>query len=376
MADAAPTGVRVLRVGSVLGVPIELAPSWFLLAAIVVVSYGPALARNGDPARGYLAAAAFAVLLLVSVLLHEVGHATVARLLRLRVKRITVSFLAGLTEVTDPPGTPARALAVSGAGPLVSVLLTGIGFAATRALPHGTDARAVIGLFALSNAGLALFNLLPGLPLDGGGMLRALVWKLSGSSSTGTVVAAQAGRVLAVVVVPLTVFVVVPAIGARQSLVGVVTSVLIAGFLYAGATASLRAARVERRLHGLGAAVLARPALAVPAAMPLAEALRRAHDAGLHAIVVVDEAGRPRAVVSEAAVAAVPLHRRPWIAVGDLARPLEDGLLLDPGLSGAGLVDAVRRTPASEYVVRGPQPLVLVAADLAGVASGAPQAVA
>ncbi len=376
MAEAAPAGTRVLRVGRVLGVPVELAPSWFLLAAVVVVSYGPVLARNGAPARGYVAAAAFAVLLLVSVLLHEVGHCVAARLLRLRVRRIHVSFLAGLTEVTDPPQTPGRAFAVSIAGPLVSVLLTGVGLAAVHALPAGSDVRAVVGLFALSNGGLAVFNLLPGLPLDGGGLLRALVWKLTGDASTATLVAAQAGRVLAVGVLPLSVLVVAPLVGARLSTVGVVVSAFVAVFLYAGATSSLRVARMERRLRGLVATALARPALAVPATLPLAEALRRAHTAALHAMVVVDDHGRPQAVVSEAAVTAVPEHRRPWVCVGDLARPLEAGLLLDAGLSGAQLVEAVRRTPASEYVVRGPEPRVLVAADLARVAGGTAQAVA
>ena len=99
---------RVLRVGSVMGVPVELTPSWFLLAALVTVAYGPALS-GGDPVRGHAAAACFAVLLLASVLLHEVGHCLAARLLGLRVRRIGVSFLAGVTEVTDPPPTPGRA---------------------------------------------------------------------------------------------------------------------------------------------------------------------------------------------------------------------------------------------------------------------------
>lgn len=375
MADAVPARTRALRVGRVLGVPVELAPSWFLLAAVVVVSYGPALGRQGAPARGYAAAAAFALLLLLSVLLHEVGHCVAARLLRLRVRRITVSFLAGLTEVTDPPPTPGTAYAVSIAGPLVSVLLTGIGVAVAQAMPAGGQARSVAWLFALSNGGLAAFNLLPGLPLDGGAVLRALIWKLTGDAATATVVSAQVGRALAVAVVPLAVLV-APLVGARLSIAGVVISAFVALFLYAGATASLRTARVERRLRGLVAAALARPALAVPATLPLAEALRQAHTAGLHAIVVVAGDGRLQAVVSEAAVTAVPEHRRPWIAVGDLARPLEDGLLLDPGLAGAGLAEALRRTPASEYVVRGSEPRVLVAADLARVSEGTAGAVA
>lgn len=368
MSDAAPPRGRALRVGRILGVPVELSPSWFLLAAVVVVSYGPVLASREGDRQGYVSAAAFAVLLLASVLLHEVGHCVTARALGLRVRRISVSFLAGLTEVTDPPQTPGRAFSVSAAGPAVSVLLTAVGYVATQLLPDGSAGRQLAGLFALSNGGLAVFNLLPGLPLDGGGMLRALVWRISGKASTGTLVSAHVGRAIAVLVVPLSV-VVVPLLGLQISTVGIVTSGFVALFLYAGSTAALRGARVEGRLRDVGAGSLARPALAVAAGLPLGEALRRAHAAGLHAMVVVDPAGRPVALVSEAAVIAVPEHRRAWVPVGDLSRRLEDGLLLDPALSGVDLVEAVRRTPASEYLVRGPEPRVLVAADLAQAAS-------
>lgn len=360
---------RQLRIGRVLGVPVELAPSWFLLAALVVLSYGPVLGGPYDSgAHGYLQAAAFAVLLLVSVLLHEVGHCVVARLFGLRVQRISVSFLAGLTEVTDPPPTPARAFSVSFAGPAVSALLTAVAYAATQVLPSGSTARDLAALCALSNGGLTVFNLLPGLPLDGGGVLRALVWRVSGSSSTGTLVSAHAGRVLAVLVVPLSVLVAGPLLGYRLSTLGLVTTGFVALFLYAGSTAALRGARLEGRLRGVDARAMARPALVVPASLPLGEALRRAHVARLHAMVVVDAAGRPQALVNEAAVAAVPEHRRPWISVGDLSRPLEDGLLLEPGLAGVALLEAVQRTPATEYLVRGPEPRVLVAADLVSAA--------
>ncbi len=217
MTPTARPAARTLPLGRVLGVPVDIAPSWLLFFGLVVVLYGPTLGERDGSVGGYLAAAAFAVLLLGSVLLHEVGHCVAARLLRLRVRRITVSFLAGLTEITDPPPTPGRAFAVSGAGPLVSVLLAAAGFAGLALLPDvGSTTRTVVGLFALSNAGLAVFNLLPGLPLDGGGLLRALVWRISGDPSTGTVVSAHAGRVLALAVLPLTALVAARHRGAAQ----------------------------------------------------------------------------------------------------------------------------------------------------------------
>ncbi len=366
MTAEAPAGVRVLQVGRLLGVPVQLSPTWFLLAALVVVAYGPALAPRDEPVRGYLAAAVSAVLLLVSVLLHELGHCLAARLLGLRVRRVTVSFLAGVTEVLDPPSSPGRAYAVAAAGPMVSLLLTGVGVAASQALPDGT-ARAVVTVLALSNAALTVFNLLPGLPLDGGAVLRAAVWQVTGDPVRGTVVGAQAGRVLGAVVVPGVVLVGAPLLGAPLSVVSVGTGALVAGFVFLGADGALRASRVEQRVVGVSAASLARPALPVAEDLPLAEALRRAHAARLHAMVVVDGAGRALAVVDEAAVTAVPEDRRPWVSVGALARTLEPGLLLAPDLAGPDLLEAVRRVPASEYVVADATsaPHVLAADDLA-----------
>lgn len=361
---AAPPG-RGLRLGRVLGVPVLLQPSWFLFAAITVFAYGPLL---GDgPYDGYLAAGSFAALLLASVLLHEIGHCVVARRFGLPVRSITVSFLAGATEITDPPQTPLREFAVAVAGPLVSLLLGAVGLVGALALPVGT-ARTLFVLLAVSNGLVGVFNLLPGLPLDGGRVLRAAVWRLTGDPDRATVVSAQAGRVVGLVVVPLALFGAVPLLGGRVTLVGAAFALLLGAFIYGGATASLKAARLSRRLPAVTVARLARPALSVPGDLPLAETLRRTAERGLHAIVVVDGAGRPDAVVSEAAVLDVPPARRPWVPVSSVARRLEAGLLLEPALAGEALLAAMRATPGSEYVIRDPAgdpPRVLVAADIA-----------
>jgi CBS domain-containing protein len=104
------------------------------------------------------------------------------------------------------------------------------------------------------------------------------------------------------------------------------------------------------RLPKVTVAALARPALRVPADMPLAEAVRRAHVANARGLVVVDAADRLEAVVSEAAVAATPEQRRPWVTVGTVAKRMEPGLLLDAGLRGEDLLMAMRAHPSAEYV--------------------------
>jgi Zn-dependent protease len=343
-----------LRLGRVLGVPVFLARSWFLFAAFIVLSYGPVLSEQVGTTRGYTAAASYALLLLASVLLHEIGHCVVARAFDLPVRSITVTLLAGITEITEPPQTPAREYCVAVVGPMVSLLLAGIGLACIPVFEPHTLARLVVTGAAVSNAAVAAFNLLPGLPLDGGRVLKAIAWRLSGDQQRATVVSAWSGRVVAAVVVPLVVLVVLPALGAgRPGLGQILLAALIAAFLYAGATAALRSAQLSRRLPGLSAARLARRAVAVPSDLPLAEALRRAHEAQAYGIVVVDSSGRPESVVNEEAVRATPESRRPWVTVGSLSRHLGPGMVLDPSLAGEQLLQALRATPAGEYLVRG-----------------------
>jgi CBS domain-containing protein len=148
---------------------------------------------------------------------------------------------------------------------------------------------------------------------------------------------------------------------------------LLAAFIWVGATQSLSAATVSARMPAVEIGSLVRPTLSVPPDLPVAEALRRAWSSQVRALVVVDATGVPRALVSEAHVMAVPEARRPWTTIADVARPLEPGLVLTDSLSGAEVVEAFRRTPASEYLVVGRDGSavgVLAAADVARILQG------
>jgi Zn-dependent protease len=362
-APALPAGVRL---GRVLGVPVLVSPTWLLFGAFVLVSYGPALAERVGPVRGYVAAGSYAVLLLASVLLHEVGHCAVARTLGLPVRSITVTFLAGMTDIAEPPQTPAQEYAVAVVGPMVSLLLAGLGAGLlplfqTDSLPY----LLALGT-AATNGVVAAFNLLPGLPLDGGRVLRAVLWRLTGDSQRATVLAASAGRVVALVAVPALVLGVLPALGLGAPSIGTaVLAALVATFVFGGATAALRQARLVQRLPAGTVRRLARPALCVPGDLPLAEAVRRVQEARLHAVVVVDRAGRPVALGDEAAVLSVPESRRPWVPMSSVARTLEPGLVLSPDLAGEQLLATLRATPSTGYLVELESgPAVLTAADV------------
>ena len=362
--EQASPALKGVRLGRVVGVPVLVSPSWLVFAAVVVGGFGPLLADEHGTAPGYAGAAAFAVLLLLSVLLHEIGHCVVARAFGLPVRSITVTFLAGLTEITEPPQTPAREYAVAVVGPTVSLLLAGLGWAGRDLFEAGSLPFQLMTVVAASNALVAAFNLLPGLPLDGGRVLRSVLWKVTGDPDGATRTAAWAGRGVALVVVPALMLVVLPAVGLAQvSVLTVLFSALVATFIYAGASATLAQEQLKQRLPRASVAALSRRAVAMTEEVPLAVAVLRAQEAQAHGVVVVDSTGRPRAVVSEAAVLATPEDRRPWVTVGSVARSLVDGMVLDASLTGQPLVEALRRTPATEYVVADGAGFRVLAAD-------------
>jgi Zn-dependent protease len=319
-----------------------------------------------SPARlRYLVAAAFVVLLYLSVLIHELSHCAVARAFRLPVRRVLLYPLGGFSEIEREPPTPSQEFLVSVAGPLISLALAGGGYLLTTVV-HQDIAHQLIDQLFRANLVVGVFNLLPGLPLDGGRLFRAGWWKLTGKPVAATIAAAWAGRVLAVLIilVPLGLF------GTSlQSLISYywIWLAVIAAFIWIQSGQSIRAAKVRERLPQLRARTLARRAIPVPPSLPLAEAIRRADEVQARALVVVDHDSTPIAIVNENAVMATPEQRRPWIETGTLARALDPGLVLSADLSGMELIEAVRRTPASEYLLIEPSGAVygvLAATDL------------
>ncbi len=364
-----PTGG--VSFGRIAGIPILVSPWWFVIAAFITVQFAPTVAaRFPSLPRGasYAVALAFVLLLYGSVLLHELGHALVARALGLPVRRIVLQLLGGVSEIAKEPDTAGREYLVSIAGPMISVLLTGVGFAVMFTLHGDGVARALVGEFAIANGLVAVFNLLPGLPLDGGRVLRAAVWHLCGDPLRATRAAGMVGRGLAVLVA-LAPLILYAAVGRPVSLFESFYVLLIAAFIWGSATASLAQASLRSVLPRLRARALTRRALPVRGDVPLAEAVRRAQAASARALVVVDSAGRPTGLVAETAVSAVPEERRPWLPVADLSHPIGEGLRLDADLAGDALVEAVQATPSSEYLVVEPNGSVygvLAQADLVG----------
>jgi Zn-dependent protease/CBS domain-containing protein len=351
-----PPGGGILM-GRPFGVPVYVAPSWFLVAALITWVFGGQLDRvlPGLGNLRYLVSLFFAVAFYASVLVHELAHTVVALRFKLPVRRIQLQFFGGVSEIEKESETPGREFILAFVGPLLSLVLSGIFYLAMKTVEPATVPGVLLAGLMASNLLVAIFNLLPGLPLDGGRMLRAIVWKITGKPMSGTIAAAWFGRALAVTVLiglPLLTHTGANAdVGGMETVLDALLAAILAAIIWTGAGNSLRMARLREHLPELRARTLTRRAVPVESTMPLSEGLRRANAAGARALVVVDSHGNPTALVREAAIVGVPEHRRPWVAVGGLAQDLTEDLKVPAEMAGEPLLDKLRASPATEYLV-------------------------
>jgi Zn-dependent protease/CBS domain-containing protein len=185
------------QIGSVFGIPLLIDSSWFFILALVTFFYGSSL-QGGElsPAATWIVGFVMALLLFGSVLLHELGHSLVARSQGIIVNSITLFLFGGIASIDQESKTPGQAFQVAIAGPSVSftifLFLTLMG----QFAPVNEPFAAVVSDLAGINLVLALFNMIPGLPLDGGQVLKAAVWKITGSRNKGVRWSARTGQAL------------------------------------------------------------------------------------------------------------------------------------------------------------------------------------
>lgn len=188
------------RIGSLVGIPLYLDPSWFLIVAFVALVEGNQWLSDyprWGPAIAYGAGLAMALLLFTSVLLHELGHSVVAISQGIKVNSITLFLFGGIASIEKESNTPGQAFQVAIAGPAVSFGLF-VAFSVLSQLPSPSEGplQVLTQDLASINLVLAIFNLIPGLPLDGGQVLKAAVWKVTGSRFAGVRWAARSGQFL------------------------------------------------------------------------------------------------------------------------------------------------------------------------------------
>ncbi|OSC51437.1 hypothetical protein B5181_39505, partial [Streptomyces sp. 4F] len=183
--------------GRPFGVPVYVAPSWFLVAALITWVFGGQLDRVLPElgAARYLVSLFFAVAFYASVLVHELAHTVAALRFKLPVRRIQLQFFGGVSEIEKEAETPGREFVLAFVGPLLSLVLAGVFYAALLPVEPDSVPGVLLAGLMISNLLVAAFNL-----LHGGRMLRAVVWKITGKPMSGTIAAAWIGRALAIAV--------------------------------------------------------------------------------------------------------------------------------------------------------------------------------
>ena len=346
-----------LRLATIGGVPVYIGRSWPIIAVIIVATFSPQVAsRHPDLGiRAYVVALAYAVLLLVSVLAHEAAHAVVATRAGYRVNRVVADLWGGHTAYESAAARPGASALVAIAGPAANALLALAGW---LVIPHisGEITFEVIGAMILTNAFVAAFNLLPGLPLDGGFLVDSLVWRVTGSRESGLIAAGWCGRVVTVLVVLW--FVGRPLLGGQQlDLFNVVWALFIGGFLWVGATNAIRSGRGSRLLAGIPIHTVWRRAASLPAHASAAQALAlRTSGPGGTAVVVEDEGHIAIGLLDDEALRAIPQQSLGGVAVTSVMRQQPDGWVVEatPDQSIATVVMTMQHLGIGAVPVRGP----------------------
>ena len=332
-------GRSTFRVGRLLGVPIGIHPLWLVVVGLITWSLGSTYFPDADPALSETAAYALGLLaalgLFAGIVLHELGHAVVARRHGIEVEEIDLWLLGGVARLEGEAKEPGDELRFAAAGPAVTAviacLLGIIRVTVAEQLPAWGLALLDYGLYV--NLAILGFNLLPAFPLDGGRIARSLMWRHHGDRDRATVTAAAIGRAFGWGLVGL---------GALAFLSGVIGGLwfaLIGWFLIVAGAAEAQASRVAHVLGALTVAdVMSSPALSLPASFTVDEAIAVGFARHLFgAFPVTDGQGRAIGIVTQSDVRALPAPQRAVTALGAVAHG-DPELLIEPSRSASALV--------------------------------------
>jgi Zn-dependent protease len=344
------------------GIPVVLSPSWLVIAALITLSLRVTFERanpSSSSAELWGAAALASLLFFCGVLIHEASHSAMARRLGLGVKSIRLFVFGGVSQLEEEPRSAREELLVTVVGPLSSIVLGLVFFAAAAALPGPVLVVSILDWLGAVNLGLGLFNLLPGFPMDGGRVLRAVVWRWTGSLRRATRVAAVSGRVVSALLVCAGVW-----MWTARGFTGL-WLVFIGIFLWQAASMAESPAAAARRGRGttVRAAMTPRSWSASPA-LPLDDLLAAADGAAGDLHPVVDPWGRAAGVVSLAAAKRVPVEARASTTVAEVMRRVTPGDLVAPDQDLEGLLAGEMSSSRVFLVVEGDAVLgILVAGE-------------
>lgn len=325
--------MRGFRLGSIFGLQIRIDYSWFILFFLILwtVSFIVFPAQVPEQTTGvYLVMGLIGTLLLfASLLAHEISHSLVAQAKGIPVEGITLFIFGGMAHTRMEAERPGDEFAIAGVGPLASVLIgalfLALAWVGTR-LGWSPAVLVVARYLGIINIFLAVFNLLPGFPLDGGRLFRAIAWKATGSLHKATRWATNGGKIVGYFIM---------ALGILQffagNVIGGVWFVFIGWFVRNAAEASFTQHVLRESLAGVRASdVMTAGLTTAPADMLLQEFVEEFILRGRHTAYPVEEAGKPVGMITLAQVKAVPRGEWSERRVADVMKPLGDDALVSP----------------------------------------------
>jgi Zn-dependent protease len=340
--------LRSVRVGRLSGIPIGIQPLWLVIVALITLSLGatyyPDQVPDIAPVAAYSLGLLSALLLFASILLHELGHAVVARRHGVEIEEIDLWLLGGVARMKGQPEAASDELRFALAGPAVTLMIALAFGLLALALPGGTPSAitALISYQLIINAMILAFNLLPAFPLDGGRVARALIWRQTGDLSRATTVAASIGRGLGYGMVGLGVF------ATLAGAFGGLWLALIGFFVVVAAKAEEGGLRIRTAFSGREARnLMTFPAVSVPAEVSVASAVQDYFVSRRFSAFPVLDGKRLVGLIDRATVEGVPVEQRASTAVGEICLK-EPSLVVEESQDVAELLDQ----PAFQQVGR------------------------
>ena len=376
---------RGIRIGRILGIDIVLDASWFLMSILIAWTFANTfrdkLPSLGFGDRGYVAMGIVAALLFfASLLAHEMGHAIVALRKGIAVRSITLFFFGGVAQIRNEPKSPGDEFKIAIAGPIVSVILaavflggawlSGLSDLRSAAPPTFKGAQtsaltAVAGLVGMLNISLAVFNMAPGFPLDGGRVLRAAVWAATKDLVKATRVASTSGQVLAWLMIGFGVY----AIIATEDLFLGIWLVLIGLFLYQAAASGYQQVLLRNSLRGLMVGdLMTREVISIPGNARLGSAVDEYFLTHRHtSFPVLGYGDAVEGIITLQHIRQVPRERWEETTVRQAMVAASEVITTHPREAVSQLLDRMRNNPIGRFLVVETDRLVgyITASDIA-----------
>jgi Zn-dependent protease len=332
---------NTIRLAQVKGIPISLDPSWFLVFILITwvlaASYFPSEFRDWSVLQFWAVAAVTSILFFSSVLLHELGHSIVAQRYKLTVKSITLYIFGGISEITSEPTTPLPEFVIAFAGPLTSLVLAAFFYILQLVFHNYAPIYAAAKYLAYINLILGLFNLIPGFPLDGGRVFRAIVWGINHNRRRATEIAGLLGQGIAFVFILLGVWLLF-----QGNWINGLWITFIGWFLENAVVGQVQQVRMYDILAGHTVdQIMSQTCVMVPAELTLQELVNRYFlDKGERCVIVI-KSGEPAGFLTLHNVRKIPREQWGTTTLAQVMLPMDEVKVTTPSTGLVQVLDAM-----------------------------------